>query len=61
MPNRTEIIHHIPTDQKQRLDKDYRAIGAISVYWTYEGDDMWTLTAIFRESKDPSAAGGGTD
>jgi hypothetical protein len=64
MPGRTEVIRDVPTDQKARLEDDFRAAGA-TVAWTDQGGGKWTLTATFPPAGGASPAAkkkpGGTD
>jgi hypothetical protein len=49
---KTEVIRDVPEDQKVRLDKDYKDLGA-TVVWSQQADGKWTLTATF-----PATSGG---
>lgn len=46
MPQKTEIIRDVPEAQKARLESDYRAAGATTV-WEKQANGKWTVTATF--------------
>jgi hypothetical protein len=60
---KTETIRDIPESQKQRIDDDYKAVGATTV-WTKQADGRWTVTATFpgkaTEIQPSNSASGGT-
>ncbi len=58
MPQKTEIIKHVPTKEKARIEADYLALGA-TVVWTDEGGGLWTVTATFPATATPGIASGG--
>jgi hypothetical protein len=51
---RTEIMRGIPEDQKQRIEDEYRAVGATTT-WTKQ-DGLWTVTATIPDA--PAGNGG---
>jgi hypothetical protein len=60
MTGRVEVIKHVPTAEKPRLEADYRALGATSVAWTDEGGGLWTVTATFPATAAQGGAAGTT-
>ena len=57
MPQKTEIIKHMPTSEKARIEADYLALRA-TVVWTNEGGGLWTVTATFPATATVTVAGG---
>jgi len=53
MSQKTEVIRDVPESQKARIESDYLAVGATTV-WEKQANGKWTVTATFPATDDPA-------